>query len=177
MKVKLALVIAAMVALTAACVAPGASAAPTTNNPTASSLPPSSAPGATDLVAVSASSPDPAAAKVLERCNIALYGTDHVSGMGMISKASDLPHYVSLTGREPVLSFDGPAWIVAFKGQIAMPKLNEIWIDPVCVVVDSPDAGLSGFYATGGWVASSGEVHTPLPAILPPDRPLPSLSP
>lgn len=97
--------------------------------------------------------------------------------MAEIAAAADLPHYVPMTGREPVLRWDGPAWVVRLRGEVAMPKTREVWIDPACIVVAGDDASLSGFHAVGGWIDADGTAHPPLPSASEPDRPLPTLAP
>lgn len=101
-------------------------------------------------------------------------GPDLVSGMGRIDHARDAARYAPLTGLEPEIKTDAPAWIVTFKGDVPMPMTGEIWVDPTCIVVD----GDGGFYATGPVkILSSKATVTPRPAKQQPDLALPPLLP
>lgn len=124
-------------------------------------------------VALSALSPE--AASVLQICQVLdNIGTDRVAGMGKIDHARDAVHYAWLTGLEPEIQTDAPAWVVAFKGEVPMPMSGEVWVDPTCIVVD----GDGGFYATGPVrILASGVTVTPPPARVKPDRALPPLLP
>jgi hypothetical protein len=94
---------------------------------------------------VSVSSPSPDAAAALERCGVAQYGIKLVAGMGLLAHASDLPAYAPMTGLEPELASDRPTWLIQFRGELPMPTSREVWVDPICVVID----GEGGFFATG----------------------------
>ena len=101
-------------------------------------------------------------------------GADKVSGMGEIGHARDAVRYVWLTGAEPEIQSDAPAWIVTFRGEVPMPMSGEIWIDPTCIVV----GGDGGLYSTGPVKhPSMGVTSTPLPAKQKPDLALPPLQP
>jgi hypothetical protein len=98
---------------------------------------------------------------------------EKVAGMAQVPSAKDVVRYVPLTGREPQLKEDGPAWVIQIKGEVQQ-RGSEIWIDPTCVVT----AGDFGFYATGPVKnTSTGDVMTPEEPSTPPDRTLPPLVP
>ena len=100
-----------------------------------------------------------------------------VVGAALIPHARDVRHYVRLTGKEPGLDDDGPAWVVVFKGEMYMAKPDETWADPVCIVATGrPRIDYTGFYAVGPVRTRSGAIVTPLPAPEP-DRTLPPLTP
>ena len=124
---------------------------------------------------VSLSDPSSEAADALRVCQVLdNIGADKVSGMGRISHARDAVRYAPLTGVEPEIQTDAPAWLVTFKGEVPMPMSGEIWIDPTCVVV----GGDGGFYATGAVkILSSDVTVTPLPTKQKPDLALPPLLP
>jgi hypothetical protein len=124
---------------------------------------------------VSLAHPSPESAEALRICQVNEgIGADQVSGMGRIDHARNAIRYVPLTGREPEIQTDAPAWIVTFTGEVPMPKSGEIWIDPTCIVV----GGGGGIYATGPVENSSTHLTvTPLPAIQQPDLALPPLLP
>jgi hypothetical protein len=124
---------------------------------------------------VSLSDPSSEAADALRICQVGdTIGSEMVSGMGRIDHARDAVRYVSLTGLEPEIQTDAPAWIVTFKGEVPMPKSGEIWADPTCIVVK----GDGGFYATGPVkILASAVTVTPLPAKQKPDLALPPLLP
>lgn len=125
--------------------------------------------------AVSASKPSAGAADALAKCQVgSTISLDRVQGMELISPAREAPRYVALTGREPEIQSDEPAWVIQFRGEIPMPANGEIWTDPVCVVTGD----VFGYYATGPVkILPSGVVVTPGPLASPPDRVLPSLAP
>lgn len=124
---------------------------------------------------VSLSDPSSEAADALRICQVAdNIGADMVSGMGRIDHARDAVRYASLTGVEPEIQTDAPAWIVTFKGEVPMPMSGETWIDPTCIVV----GGDGGFYATGPVkILSSDVTVTPLPGKQKPGLALPPLLP
>src|SRR5690348_10646890 len=83
---------------------PNSTTSPT--NPPVASLAPVVTPdsGAPALVAVSASHPSAEAADVLAKCRIGEFiPINEVTGMAKLPTASDLTHYVPLTGREALL--------------------------------------------------------------------------
>jgi hypothetical protein len=128
----------------------------------------------TSIEPVSLSNPSPEAAAALRICQVDTIGPDMVSGMGRIPEARDAVRYVPLTGLEPEIQTDAPAWIVTFNGEVPMPKSGEIWIDPTCIVV----GGGGGLYATGPVENSSSHVTvTPMPVKQQPDLALPPLQP
>jgi hypothetical protein len=94
---------------------------------------------------VSLSNPSLDAAEALEICHVLdLHGVEKVSGMGRIEDAQAVL-YAALTGKEPEIDTDAPAWLITFRGEVPMPTLHEMWIDPTCVVVNHD----GGIYATG----------------------------
>ena len=102
------------------------------------------------------------------------FGLGSVGGMGKIAHGRDAVKYVWLAGIEPQIQTDAPAWLIAFRGDIPMPKIGEVWVDPTCFYAN----GEAGFFATGLVKdVSSGKLFTPLPARTPPDRALPPLAP
>lgn len=113
-----------------------------TPRPAQSSLPPID----TSIEPVSLSKPSAEAAEALRICQVLEYhGADKVGGMGRIPHARDAIHYAPLTGKEPEIDTDDPTWLITFRGELQMPMLQQVWIDPTCVVVG--DAG--GVFATG----------------------------
>lgn len=151
-------------------------AAPVTEGPDGPTATPlkTLAPVSGEIEAVSKSKPTAEAVDVMAKCSIGeQIVIDKVSGMGKVPTAKDVLHYVPLTGREPQLKEQGPAWMVQIRGDVPQPG-GEIWTDPVCVVT----AGDHGFYATGTVTnAKTGKVTTPEPPLVPPDRTLPALAP
>jgi hypothetical protein len=127
---------------------------------------------------VSASAPSPDARKVMELClALKLSGevdVEHVAGMGLIPHARDAVRYVPLTGREPELETDEPAWLIQLRGEILLPRGFGTAFDPTCVVV----GGDRYLYITGP-IFHRGEttLTTPLPIETPPDLLLPPLAP
>ncbi len=128
---------------------------------TASSSPPS-APSTTfppvvpvdpSIDPVSLSKPSADAAEALRICQVVdVHGVEKVTGMGRIDHARDAIRYAPLTGREPELATDEPAWMITFGGELPMPKINQVWIDPTCIVVN--DDG--GIFATGPRISATG---------------------
>lgn len=109
----------------------------------------------------------------MAKCHIGdQYSIDQIAGMGQVPSTKDLFHYVPLTGREPELAADDPAWVIQFHGDI--PMRSGVWTDPVCIVTP-----LSfGYYATGPSTDyNSGKTQTPEPPPVSPDRSLPPLVP
>ena len=135
--------------------------------PVSSSLEPTISP-------VSISNPSPGAKDAFEKCHIGdMIPIEKVAGMGQVSSAKDLLHYVALTGREPQLQEESPAWVIQITGEVQQ-RGNEIWIDPTCIVT----ANDLGFYATGPVRSTeTGQVLEPEPPSERPDRSLPPLVP
>lgn len=127
------------------------------------------------IAAVSASNPSAEAADAMARCQVGeSIPLTMVAAMGRVPSARDVPRYVPLTGKEPEIQTDAPAWVIQLSGDIPMPQSGEVWRDPVCVVV----AGGSGYYATGPVTnTATGEVMTPTGPAVPPDLKLPPLAP
>lgn len=126
---------------------------------------------------ISLANPPAAAGPAFEICRIrdwvARYGPEVISGAGRIDRARDAVHYVALTGREPEIQIDEPAWIVQFRGDIRV-DWHLVFTDPVCIVVN----GAGGFHGTGPVrVVDTGAVITPQPAASVPDLALPPLLP
>jgi predicted small lipoprotein YifL len=150
-------------------------------NAVAPSDAPSGAPGTVQpvIAPVSVSRPPAEAARAFEVCSVPGWvdrnGIDVIAGIGRISHANEAAHYARLTGREPELQSDKPAWIVQFRGDIRMPWSNTIYVDPACVVVDGGDGG---FFGTGGVREVGSDVtRTPQPIAAEPDRLLPPPQP
>ena len=104
-------------------------------------------------------------------CQVGMLGLDAVAGMGRIDSAARAREYAPLTGREPELVSAKPAWMIQFRGEVPQLRGGEVWIDPVCIVID----GAGGFYATGPVILQSGRLHTPEPVPVPPSLSLPPL--
>ena len=123
---------------------------------------------------VSISNPSPGAKDAFEKCHIGdMILIENVAGMGQLPSAKDLLHYVPLTGREPQLQEESPAWVIQVKGEVQQLG-NEIWIGPTCIVTANDVA----FYATGPVKnTQTGEVLELEPPSEPPDRTLPPLVP
>jgi hypothetical protein len=148
------------------------------SSPTAAAVqttPTAQLPVDTTIAAVSLLDPSPEAAEALQICHVTEnLGPDLVSGMGQIHHARDALRYAPLTGLEPEIKTDAPAWIVTFKGEVPMPMTGEIWVDPTCIVV----GGDGGFFATGPVkILSSKVTVTPLPVKQQPDLALPPVLP
>jgi hypothetical protein len=133
------------------------------------------------LVAVSASRPSAEAAAVFATCRIGDFvPINQVAGMAKLPAASDLPHYVPLSGREPELKESGPVWVIQIKGDVTQQGRGspspggEIWTNPVCFVTNSD----AGYLATGPITdLASGKTTQPEPPAVPPGRGLPPLAP
>lgn len=123
---------------------------------------------------ISISNPSPGAKDAFEKCHIGdMIPIEKVAGMGQVPSAKDLLHYVPLTGREPQLQEESPAWVIQITGELRQ-RGNEIWIDPTCIVT----ANDLGFYATGPVRSmETGQVLEPEPPSKRPDRSLPPLVP
>jgi hypothetical protein len=88
------------------------------------------------LVPVSRSDPGPEAAAVLALCEAAGFDPSGIGGMAMLPSARDLPTYVRLTGQEPEIHLDRPAWVAAYSGRMTLPRGLGWADDPTCVVID-----------------------------------------
>lgn len=140
-----------------------------------SDVPTAESPGTRLIVPISLSQPPADAARAFEICAIRGWvdrdGIDVIAGIGRIDHAYDAARYVRLTGREPELQSDQPAWIVQFRGQIRMAWSNTVYVDPACIVVDGGDGGFFGTGATRE--VGSNVTTTPRPVPTEPDRLLP----
>ncbi len=164
--------LAALLGLAGCAPAESPSAASLGSEPPATT-PTSKPPIDASITAVSLSHPSAAAREAIDLCNAGQYGLDKIAGWGQLTTARDAVHYAPLTGLEPETKVDRPAFVIQFKGQIPQPSYDgEIWVDPICVVID----GAPGFFATGPRILAGGAAVTPLPALLP-DRSLPSPAP
>lgn len=118
------------------------------------------------LAAVSLSQPSAGAQSAIELCHVSAWAAA-VRGMAEVPSARDLPLYVPLTGREPEIQTDQPAWVVAFGGEVALWTRSGAGAirakDPTCVVID----GWRTWYLTGGWSDATGALYTPMPAAEP----------
>jgi hypothetical protein len=160
---------------------PNSTTSPT--NPPVASLAPVVTPdsGAPALVAVSASHPSAEAADVLAKCRIGEFiPINEVAGMAKLPAASDLTHYVPLTGREPLLKEPGPLWVIQIKGDVPQQgggspsPGGEIWTNPICFVTNSD----VGYLATGPVTnLMTGKTTSPEAPAVAPDRTLPPLAP
>lgn len=154
--------------LVAACASPNP-----TPEPRKSAIPiPTGRPIDPAITPVSVSDPFSAAGRALRDCLADQYlGPIAITGIGRIPHARDAVRYVPLTGLEPEIQTDDPAWIITYSGEVPMLKGGEDWIDPTCIVV----AGHGGFYATGPVRnLGSGVVTAPVPPLVEPDLVLPS---
>ena len=168
-----ALILFALAVLSACTVA-----APVVEEPTESATPsttPIETPLPGDVRAVSASNPSAGALDAMAKCHIGdMIPIAKVTGMGQIASATDLYRYIPLTGREPQLREEGPAWIIQVHAELPQPGSNEVWIDPTCVVTQDD----FGYFATGPVRnAATGALFTPEAPAIPPDRKLPALAP
>jgi hypothetical protein len=100
-----------------------------------------------------------------------------VAGMAKLPAASDLPYYVGLTGREPVLKEPRLLWVIQMEGDVPQlgggsPTPGEVWRNPTCFVTNSDQ----GYVATGPTTNLSTAMTTqPEAPAVPPDRTLPAL--
>lgn len=150
---------------------PDAPASLATETPPPSGTPAPSRPVDTTLSSVSRSHPDSEAQAVLELCGAAGFDLAGISGMAKVPKARDLPEYVRLTGQEPEIELDEPAWVVTYAGRVILPRALGWADDPICVVIDGVrTVFLSGRHGRGDLESA------PLPV---PDPPLalPTLAP
>jgi len=128
------------------------------------------------MEAVSRSSPQPAAKQALEACGFNDFQQrplSMVAGMGKAPSGYAARDYAPLTGREPELMTEAPVWMIQFTGEMPNPFAGEVWIDPLCVVIN----GEAGFYGIGDTILPDGSVSTPLPVAELPSYSLPSLAP
>jgi hypothetical protein len=182
------IVLSALAAALAGCVSAGAVVTEPPNsttsptNPPVASLAPVATPdsGAPSLVAVSASHPGAEAAAVFATCRIGEFiPINEVAGMAKLPAASDLTHYVPLTGREPLLKEPGPLWVIQIKGDVPQkgggsPSPGEIWTNPICFVTNSD----FGYMGTGPITnTTTGKTTQPEAPAVAPDRKLPPLAP
>lgn len=161
---------------------PAAATADSSVEPAENTVAPSDGPtGAVEpvIAPVSLSQPPADAARAFEICAVRGWvdrnGIDVIAGIGRIGHANEAAHYARLTGREPELQSDKPAWIVQFRGDIRMPWSNTVYVDPACIVVEG---GEGGFFGTGTvQELGSGVARTPQPVVAEPDRLLPPPQP
>ena len=183
---ELRLLIVAIALVAAACTGSGGPASTgTAPSPTAAAAIASQAPGETSPPAAGELPVDPSIApisiknhsaeadKAFAACSVAQYGYETVAGMGLLPSAADLPKYAPFSGKEPQLELPGPVYLVQFKGDIAMPKSGETWVDPVCIRAD----GDQGYFAVNGIKDANGKFIAPLPPATPPSLSLPPLEP
>ena len=127
------------------------------------------------LEQVSLSNPTGEERDVMLQCRVLEY-PDQVVGMAKVPNASDLPLYVRLTGNEPEIQTDKPAWVVSFGGEVRIPTVSQAGIitatTPTCVIVD----GVRSWFLTGPSVDSLGERREPITETDPPLK-LPGLAP
>ncbi len=160
---------------------PNAATSPT--NPPVASLAPVATPesGEPGLAPVSASHPGAEAAAVFATCRIGEWiPMSEVAGMAKLPAGSDVPHYVALTGREPLLKDPGPVWVIQIKGDLRQEgggspsPGGEIWTDPICFVTNA-DSGYLGIGPITN--ATTGTTTQPEAPTVAPDRTLPPLAP
>jgi hypothetical protein len=75
---------------------------------------------------------------VIAKCGVDQHSSQ-VIGMGLVQRAKDLPRFVRLTGAEPEIQTDKPAWAVAYGGQMSLATrghAGSVFSDPICVVID-----------------------------------------
>lgn len=151
---------------------PSATSAPTTK-PAATAVAQPVDPGQA-LEAVSASHPSADAADAMAKCHIGdMIVIEKVAGMAELPTASDILHYVPLTGREPQLEESGPVWVIQIKGDV-QELGGEIWTNPTCVVTQLD----FGYFATGPVTnTATGKTIQPEAPAVAPDRTLPPLAP
>jgi len=131
-----------------------------------------------DVAPVSLSSATGLAADGIEACGVRKYA-DQIRGIGVLEHATMLPRYVPLTGREPEIKSDSPAFVVLFEGTLRLPLRGgpgaPTYQDiqgATCTFSD----GMPIWYMTGPWEDSLGNKGTPEPAPLM-DRDLPPALP
>ncbi|HWP62151.1 MAG TPA: hypothetical protein VNO86_01625 [Candidatus Binatia bacterium] len=147
---------------------PDAPASLATETPPRTETPAPSRPVDSSLTPVSRSNPSPEAQAAIELCGL---DPTFVSGMAKVPKARDLPKYVRLTGKEPEIQVDEPAWVITYSGRVILPRALGWADDPICVVVDGVrTVFLSGRHGRGDLESA------PLPIPDPPFA-LPTLAP
>ncbi len=121
-----------------------------------------------DVTAVSLSAPSTTAAEGIAACNVQKW-SKALGGIGIIDHARLLPYYVPLTGREPEIQRDSPAFVVQFSGPIRLVTRggpgSAAYVDiqgATCVVLD----GAPVWYMSGPWTYPNGQTGTPEPAPL-----------
>lgn len=148
-------------------------------SPSTSGSSPVPRPIAPDIAPVSISSPTPDAQVALDACLItdsthdgaSTLGVALVEGMGKVVPARDAPIYAPLTGLEPEIQTDAPAWVIAIAGVVSLP-LADTMRNPTCVVV----GGQATWFDTDAHSTPEGWV-TARPLALPPIYRLPPLVP
>jgi hypothetical protein len=100
---------------------------------------------------------------------------DQVVGMGRVTPGRSAPNYVPLTGREPEIDTDEPAWVVEFAGELRFFTRSNAGVvtatDPVCVVV----AGEPYWFLTGPFRTAQGDMTIPAGPETTPSLALPPL--
>jgi len=119
-----------------------------------------------DVTPVSLSAPSTLAAEGMRFCGVQQWAKD-VGGIGIIAHARLLPYYVPLTGREPEIQRDTPAFVVQYSGTIRIPTRTLTPMLDVqgatCVVLD----GAPIWYISGpARDPLTGQTWTPEPAPL-----------
>jgi hypothetical protein len=189
LKATAALITLVVLAALVGCVSAGAFVTEPPTSTTSPTIPPvaSMAPvatpdtGAPTLAAVSASHPGAEAAAVFATCRIGEFiPFNDVAGMAKLPAASDLTHYVPLTGREPLLKDPGPVWVIQINGEVPQQgggspaPGGEIWTNPICFVTNSD----FGYLGTGPITnTTTGKTSEPEAPAVAPDRTLPPLAP
>jgi hypothetical protein len=150
---------------------PGSAATPSAPTQTIDT---STAPPLSEVAPVSGSQPSAGAADAFAKCHIGdMILISRVTAMGQIASAKNLARYIPLSGREPQLKEDGPAWVIQIRGDVPQPG-GEVWTDPTCVVTQ----GEFGWFATGlvRDTATGKVLISKLPVSVP-DATLPPLAP
>jgi hypothetical protein len=119
-----------------------------------------------DLTPVSLSAPSAMAADGIRLCGVQQRATQ-IAAIGIIDHARLLPYYVPLTGREPEIQTDSPAFVVQFSGTIRMNPRGQpghpAYVDAqgvTCIVLN----GVPITYVLGPSTDSLGHSYTPEPA-------------
>jgi hypothetical protein len=142
---------------------------PTPSSPAAPTAAPSTAPTVlavdANITPVSLTAPGGVAADGIAACGVGAH-RDQVQGIAVVAPASVLPHYVPLTGDEPEIKTDQPAFVVLYSGTIRLPLRGQAVYSDItgatCVFID----GWPTWFSTGPWVDPLGNTGTPLPAPL-----------
>lgn len=158
----------------------GSSIAPAGAAVAATDLParePFSLPVDADIAPISLANPPADAARAFELCRIHDWvdrkGPEVIAGIGRIDRAREAVHYARLTGLEPEIQSESPAWMAQFRGEIRV-DWELAFIDPTCIVV----GGDGGFFGTGPVKQVGSDVTiTPQPVKQEPDRALPPPQP